>query len=424
MGIERFHGLLGIVLLIGVAWLLSEHRRKASIRLILGGVAMQFAVGLILLEVPGVNSAFEWLTNQFVVVLGFGGEGAKFVFGNLADPGGGAWGPVFFFIVTSVIVFFSSLMAIGYYLGITQRVIAALAFVLRRTLGMTGLEALAAAANVFVGQTEAPLVIKPYVPLLTRSQLFLVMVSGFATIAGSVFALIVSFAAGTDTAQQAELAKHLLTASLISAPGAYVIAKTMLPETEETPNELNLEIYQEDEQPGNLLDAAARGASEGMKLALNVAAMLIAFVALIALVNWPIGGIGQLFGRDDLSLGTILGWVFSPVAWAMGIESGDVLDISSTLGTSVVATELVAYERLGNLASPAEGEPIISERSRTIAAYALCGFANLPSVGIQVGGLSFMAPERRAEIAGLGIKAMFAGAMTCWMTACVASVIV
>ena len=418
---ERFHGLLGIAMLLSIAWALSEHRNKVSLRLIVVGVSLQFAIALALLRVPGVRSTMDWIANQFTTVLGFGNEGATFVFGNLADTEG-PWGGLFFVLVLSVIIFFASLMAILYHLGITQRVIAAMAFVLRKTLGMSGIEALAASANVFVGQTEAPLVIKPYVPLLTRSQLMLVMTSGFATIAGSVFGLVVATIAGADEALRAEVAKHLLTASLISAPGAYVMAKTFIPETQAPPDELDVHLHTE-HRAGNVLDAAARGATDGMKLALNVAAMLIAFVSLIALVNWPIRGIGGLAGVE-LSLERILGWVFSPVAWGMGIEPGDVGGVGQTLGTSVVATELVAYTKLAALTAPDEtGATLITERSRTIATYALCGFANLPSVGIQVGGLSVMAPDRRSEIAALGLKAMLAGAMTCWMTACVASVI-
>ena len=412
---ERFHGLIGIAMLVAIAWGLSEHRGRVSARLILAGVGVQFAVALTLLRVPGVSTGFAWLTEKFATLLEFAGSGAGFVFGDLSEGG------YFFVTVVSIIIFFASLMAILYHLGVTQRVIAAMAFVLRRTLGMSGVEALAASANVFVGQTEAPLVIKPYVPSLTRSQLMLVMTSGFATIAGSIFGLVVGTIAGEDEAMRADVARHLLTASLISAPGAYVMAKTFIPETGEPPDERDVGLYSE-QRAGNLLDAAARGASDGMRLALNVVAMLIAFVSLIALVNWPIRGLGGLAGVE-LSLERILGWVCSPVAWGMGIERGDIGEIGQTLGTSVVATELVAYARLGELASPGEGGALISERSRTIATYGLCGFANLPSVGIQVGGLSVMAPERRAEIAALGLRAMLAGAMTCWMTACVASVI-
>ncbi|MEO1513191.1 MAG: nucleoside transporter C-terminal domain-containing protein, partial [Planctomycetota bacterium] len=345
----------------------------------------------------------------FSRLLGFGRDGAQFVFGNLAEAGPGyEWGFIFFVQVTSVIVFFASLMGVLYHLGLIQKLIAALAFMLRKTLGVTGAEALAAAANVFVGQTESPLIIRPLLPKLTRSQLMLVMTSGFATIAGSVFGLYVTTLGKGDTDLETEIAKHLLTASLISAPGAFVMAKILIPETEDPPEEAETTIDESDHASG-VVDAAARGASVGMRLAMNVIAMLIAFVALIALINWPLGAIGDAFDTE-LSLQVILGYLFAPVAWGMGIESGDVLEIGRTLGISVVATEVLGYQELAALASPADGsDPLVSARSRIVATYALCGFANFPSVAIQIGGLSTLAPDRRGEIASIGLKAMLAG---------------
>ena len=425
----EYSGLVGVLVLLGVAWVFSSSRRRISVRIVLVGLGLQMTLAFLLIGFEPARRSFEILATGITKLLSFSQAGARFLFGNLTD-GSQNWGFVFAFQVLPTIVFFASLMSILYHLGIMQRIVAALASVLKITLGVSGTEALSAAANVFVGQTEAPLCIKPYLPKMTRSQIMLVMTSGFATIAGSVLAAFVGMLGGADEASQIEFAKHLLTASVMSAPGAFVIAKMLMPETEEQMNELEIKsIGSEERTTVNVLDAAAAGATDGLKLALNVAAMLVAFVALIAMIDWPLGALhGTMFGSwlenllglEQLSLIGLLGILFSPVAVLMGIENADVFAVGELLGTSMVATEFLAY--IGLSERIAEGT--IDHRSAVIVTYALCGFANFPSIAIQIGGLTAIAPERRSDFARIGPRAMLAGALTCWLTGCIASLFV
>lgn len=426
----QFMGLLGVAVLLLVAFALSTDRKRIRPRIIAVGIAFQFGLAFLLLRFEPVVAVYNVIARGFTRVLEFSEEGARFIFGRLADDSG-AWGFVFAAKVLPVIVFFASLMAVLYHLGVMQRIVGGLAWLLRRSLGVTGEEALACAANVFVGQTEAPLCIRPFIARLTRSQLMLVMTGGFATIAGSVLSAFVLILGGDDPERQVAFAKHLLTASAMSAPGAFVMAKIFLPETE-VPG-TSASMVETQRETANVLDAAAVGASDGLKLALNVAAMLVAFVAMLALIDWPISALGDtaigdrletLLGLEALSLEALLGVLFLPVAYLMGLTGGDAAGVGSLLGTGIIATEFVAYLELGDLIREhAEGTGGgVSPRAAAIASFALCGFANLPSIAIQIGGLSALAPERRADIAALGPRAMLAGAMTCWMTGCIASV--
>lgn len=424
-----YTGLVGVCVLLAVAWACSSARRRIRVRIVLVGISLQFVLAFTLIGFEPARVPVEILATGVTKLLGFSRAGGQFLFGQFTD-GSQPWGFVFAVQVLPTIVFFASLMSILYHLGVMQRVVAALAWVLRMSLGVSGAEALAAAANVFVGQTEAPLCIKPYLPRMTRSQIMLVMTSGFATIAGSVLAAFVGMLGGGDEAGQLEFAKHLLTASVMSAPGAFVIAKILVPETEELPDETRLDLVEaEGRATVNVLDAAAAGATDGLRLALNVAAMLVAFVALIALIDWPLGALHGtvvggwlegMLGVERLSLIGILGVLFSPVAVLMGIEHGDIFSVGQLLGTSMVATEFLAYDKLGGMI--ADGS--IDRRSAVIVTYALCGFANFPSIAIQIGGLTAIAPERRSDFARLGPRAMMAGALTCWMTGCIASVFI
>lgn len=424
-----YSGLVGVLVILSIAWMCSTARRRINLRIVLVGVALQFTLAFVLIEFGPVRAAFEYLARGITKLLGFSRSGGEFLFGNLADASQ-PWGFVFAVQVLPTIVFFASLMAILYHLGVMQRVVAALAWALRMTLGVSGAEALAAAANVFVGQTEAPLCIKPYLPKMTRSQIMLVMTGGFATIAGSVLAAFVGMLGGNDEALQIEFAKHLLTASAMSAPGAFVIAKMLLPETEEQMDELALRSLQDDGRTTvNVLDAAAAGATDGLRLALNVAAMLVAFVALIAMIDWPLGALHgtwlgsqleNLLGLEQLSLIGVLGVLFSPIAVFLGVDGQDVFTVGELLGTSMVATEFLAYIGLSDRIA----EGTISHRSAVIVTYALCGFANFPSIAIQIGGLTAIAPERRSDFARIGPRAMLGGALTCWMTGCIASIFV
>ena len=423
----QFTGLIGVALFLGIGVLASTDRRSIPWRVVAGGLTLQFLLALLLLRVPLVRDGFEWLAAVFTKLLGFAEAGAAFVFGSLADQTAGDWGFVFAFTVLPVIVFFAALMGVLYHLGVMQRLIWLLAFVLQRALGVSGTEAFTAAANIFVGQTEAPLCVKPFISGMTRSQLMVVMTTGFATLAGSVLAAYVGILGGGDEEAKVQFAKHLLVASLISAPGAIVMAKVMLPERGEVAEETSV-VLKTERVASNVVDAAARGATDGMKLALNVAAMLIAFLAMIALIDWPLREFGAteagrwvcgVLGTSELSLAALLGWLFTPVAWCMGVDGADAARVGSLLGTQIVATEFVAYLDLGSLIS----EGSISQRSAYIATYGICGFANFASVAIQIGGLSAIAPDRRADFSALAFRAMFAGAMTCWMTGSIAGVL-
>lgn len=425
---ERVVSALGIVVLLFLAWLCSSNRRVVQWRVVIWGVVLQFSFALFILRTPIGLEVFDWAREAINTLLGFTTHGAAFVFGHLAlNPNnpdhaplmaqyGKPIGLVFFFGVLTTIIFFASLMSILYHLGIMQAVVKAVAWVMVRTMGTSGAESLSAAANIFVGQTEAPLVVRPYVSQMTRSELMAVMTGGFATIAGGVMAAYVAF--GID-------AGHLLTASVISAPAALVMAKLMEPETEEPLTKGTVKVTFE-RTTVNLIDAAAVGAADGLRLAFNVAAMLVAFLALLAMLNAFLGWIDRNFiahlipiqGRQQLSLEVLLGYLFAPLAFLLGTPTQDVLTMGSLMGVKVAANEFVAFVKLADL------KDTIDPRTFVIATYALCGFANFGSIAIQIGGISAIAPERRADLARLGLKAMWAGALASWLTACVAGVLI
>ena len=418
------HALLGLGVLLAIAVALSESRRHIPWRLVGVGLVLQGLIAFLFLRFPPAVAAADLVAAGVARIIGFADEGTRFIFGNVSDPDG-AWGFIFIVRVLPIIIFFASLMSVLYHLGIMQRVVAVCAWGLRRAMQVSGVEALCTAANIFVGQTEAPLMIRPFIPSLTRSQLMTVMAAGFATIAGSVLGAYVSMLGGDSEAGRITMAKHLLTASLMSAPAAIVFAKIMVPERETVPPESLAATSTLPRTTANVMDAAAEGATDGLKLALNVAAMLVAFVSLIALLNWPLAGLSTLpsieafrleHGIPVLTFQNILGVAFTPIAWCMGFERGDVSTVAALMGTQLVATEFVAYL---DLAAAIKARSI-SARSAQMAAYALCGFANLPSIAIQIGGLSAMAPSRRADAASLGLRAMTAGALACWSTATIA----
>jgi len=444
-------GLLGVAVLIGLAWLISENRRAFPTRLVIGGVLLQIALAIVLMKVPPVVAVFQFFAEGTASVIGFADEGIAFIFGQNMLNSGGPWGFVFAIKVLPVIIYFAALMAVLYHVGIMPKIVAGLAWALRKSLGVSGPEALAMAANVFVGQTEAPLCIRPYLDKMSRAGLMTLMVGGFATIAGSVLAGYVNFltpmpmhadpGAAPDViaaaeaaievakAQQALWIRHLLTASVMSAPAAFVMSRVMVPESQADVDSGSVNMA-EISSSANLLDAASAGATDGLKLALNVGAMLIAFVALLALVNWPIQAIGDIGpihsflaarGVDALNLQTLLGWIFSPLAWTMGVEWADASMIGRLMGEKIVATEFIAFNTLAQAVNDPAGSEI-SERSAAIGAFALCGFANFGSIGIQIGGLSALAPGRRDQFVSLAFKAMLGGAFASWMTAAIAGV--
>lgn len=418
---ERLISFLGLFVMIGLAWLLSAHRRRVDWRVVAGGLGLQFLFALLILKAPGGRYVFDQLGELFNQLLGFIEEGTALLF-NVYPRDGEAEGfppsyimlRSFAFGVLPTIIVFSSLMSILYHLGIMQRVVGLLAYIMQRTLGTSGAETLSAAANVFVGQTEAPLVIRPYVATMTMSELMVVMVGGFATIAGGVLGIYVQLVGK-------EYAGHLITASVISAPAALLIAKVMQPEVEE-PATVNGVPEEVEYVTTNVLEAAAEGATAGMKLALNVAAMLITFVALVALINAIVGWFGGLFGFEGEAVWTLqkgFGYLFSPLAWTMGIQWADCRAAGQMLGEKMVLNEFIAYLSLGE----AVKNEAMSPRSITIMTYALCGFANFASIGIQLGGIGGIAPERRGDLARLGFRAMLGGSLAAFMTACVAGML-
>lgn len=437
-------GFLGIAAILGVCWLCSSARRGIDWKLVGGGLLLQILLAAIVLKIPGADRPIEWVAAFFVTLLGFTDVGSRFVLGFLSegpafwnavnetmengDSAAVRFGMVFAFKVLPTVIFFSALTSALYYLGILQKVVLAFAWLLQRSMRLSGTESLAAAANVFIGQTEAPLVIKPFLGRMTRSEMLCLMTGGMATIAGGVFGAYVAILGGADTEAQAAFAKHLLTASILSAPAAIVCAKLLMPETEVI--DTKLEVSRE-RLGTNVFDAICQGTTQGLMLALNIAAMLIVFLGLIALVNYGGEAVGGLFGLNErieawsgglfsgFTLEFVCGIVFAPVAWLIGVDAGSMLQVGQLLGVKLVANEFVAYE---GLASMIREGLLTNDRSVIIATYALCGFANFASMGIQIGGISVLAPERRGDLALLAPRALLGGTVACLLTAAVAAI--
>ncbi len=386
-------GLLGIAALLGAAYALCDNRKAIRWRTVGAALGIQVGIGIIVFAIPAGREALQWFSDAVTDAIGAGKVGVDFLFGPLTTDGDASIGFVFAFRVLPMIIFFSSLIAVLYHLKIMSVVIKVLGGGLKKLLGTSRTESLSAAANIFVGQTEAPLVVKPYIARMTSSELFAVMVGGLASVAGSILAGYVAL--GVDI-------NYLIAASFMAAPGGLLFAKLMKPETE-TPEEAELGFAEGDDKPANAVDAAAVGASTGLSLALNVGAMLLAFIGLIALLNVMLGGIGGWFGNGDLSLQQILGYCFAPVAWLIGMPWEDAIRGGGLIGQKLILNEFVAYVDYIAMV------PDLTAKSRAIGAVALCGFANLSSIGILLGGLGVMAPNRRSEIARLGLKAVAAG---------------
>ena len=422
---EHLRSIIGVFFLLGLAWLLSNNKKKIDLRLVIWGLSLQLLFALIILKTAPGKAFFLFMENVFHSLMNFSDEGARFMFGDLllgiGDKGAGTYqvidsgtdgmksltgvmtnfGPRFAFRVLPFIIFFASMMGVLYHLGIMQRIVRGMAWIMSKTMGTSGSESLSAACNIFVGQTEAPLLIKPFVSNMTMSELNAVMVGGFATIAGAVLAAYVSFGIN---------AGHLISATVMSAPAALVIAKIMFPETEQSMTK-GTTRFKVEKDTVNVVDAAAKGATTGMKLAVNVGAMLIAFIALIALIN-------HLLGFAGTSLKEVLGYLFSPIAFFMGVPIDEIFDVGQLLGTKVSINEFVAYLDLTALKDE------LSPRSFTICTYALCGFANFSSIAIQIGGIGSIAPERKTDLAKLGLKAMMGGALASWLTATIAGILI
>jgi len=416
--LSRFQGLVGVAAILGLCWVISENRRAISLRMLVGGLVLQVGLGVVLLQSAAgrrvLDAAAAWVNSILACAL----DGARFLFGEKLVASDGPVGFVFAFQVLPTIVFVAALFAVLYHLGLMQIVIKGVAWVTARVLGSSGAETMNAAASIFLGQTEAPLTIRPYLGRLTRSELLVVMVSGMGLVSGGMLAAYIGFIGGGDAALRESASRSLLTAILMTFPATIFLSKLVVPETgsPETLGRLALD----DERPdANLIDAAARGTREGLMLAVNVGAILIAFIALVTLVNLGLGWVGGLFGDPDFSVQKILGWLLAPLAWLIGVPWSEAGTVGGLLGLRSVTNEAVAYEELGKLA---RGDGL-GERSTMLATIAMCSFANLSSIGIQVGGIGALVPERRADLARLGIKALVVSSLATALSAAIAGVV-
>ncbi|HYF70012.1 MAG TPA: nucleoside transporter C-terminal domain-containing protein [Ohtaekwangia sp.] len=431
---DYVRGIIGIVVIIGIAFLLSGHKKQIDWKLVGAGLVLQLVIAICVLKVPFIRDVFETIGNGLVTFLGFALNGAQFLFGDLAKNSDSTQnvrhnlGFLFAFQALPTVIFFSSVTAGLYYLGILQKIVWVFAWVMTKTMRLSGAESLSAAGNIFLGQTEAPLLVRPFIKRMTSSELHCLMTGGMATIAGSVMGAYITFLGGADRDQLIVFATYLLCASLMNAPAAIVMSKIILPETE--PEKIDQSLIVSKEAIGvNLIDALASGAADGLKLALNIAAMLLAFIAIIYAINWIlVDGIGTWTGLNQwvqestggafqgFSLQYIFGQVFRILAFAMGVSWDESLNVGSLLGQKMVINEFVAYLSLSDMKSAG----LLSEKSIIISTYALCGFANFSSIAIQIGGIGGMAPERQGDLSRLGIKALIAASLATMMSGTIA----
>ncbi len=431
-----FRGVLGLVVLIGIAYLFSYNRKAIDWKLVGTGILLQLVFGLLVIKIDIVAAGFDWISQGFVRFLDFSQQGAYFLFGDLtknfpaSDPNAThRLGFLFAFQALPTVIFFSAVASGLYYLGILQKVVFGIAWVMSRTMRLSGAESFSAAGNIFLGQTEAPLLVRPFVPTMTRSELLCLMIGGMANIAGSVMGAYVNFLGGDNPASKAEFAAHLLSASIMSAPAGILISKILLPETEE----IDQKIVVNKEQLGvNLIDAMAIGTSDGLKLALNIGAMLIAFIAVVYMINAGLASFGDWVGLNEwvkastngtfkeFSMEYIFGQVFRLFAFTMGVEWKDTLLVGSLLGQKTVINEFVAYLSLADM----QNAGLLSRRSVIISTYALCSFANFSSIAIQIGGIGNMAPNQQGNLSKLGMTALLGGTLTTMMTATIAGVLI
>lgn len=425
---EYLRGVLGLAVIVMIAYLFSNNKRKIDWRLVAIGILLQLVFGFLITKVEFVRLGFELLSEGFVKFLSFSEAGATFIFGDLA---GNTFGFIFAFKVLPTIIFFSTVSAGLYYLGILQKIVFGIAWVMARTMRLSGPESLSAAGNIFLGQTEAPLLVRPFIPTMSKSELMCLMTGGMATIAGGVLAGYVAFLGGDSLEEQSKFAAYLLGASIMNAPAAIVMSKIFVPETEKEIVQDKLEVNKE-AMGVNLIDAMSIGAAEGLKLALNVGGMLLAFIAVIAAINYGLSGlIGEYTGLnafvrsstngqfDGFSLEYIFGQLFRVFAWVVGVDWVDTLQVGSLLGQKTVINEFVAYLSLAEMKEAGT----LSPKSIVIATYALCGFSNFSSIAIQLGGISIIAPNQQGNLSRLGFLALAASSLACLMTATVAGIL-
>ena len=425
---SMFRGILGMGILLLIAFLLSVNRRQIAWRTVGMGLLCQIIIAVGVLKIDFIKLIFESLGNFFIKILEYTGEGTKMLLGEFGNVE--TYGFIFVFQALPVIIFFSALSSILYYFGVIQKVVGFLAWGLTKLFKISGAESLSVAGNIFLGQTEAPLLIKGYLEKMNRSEVFLLMVGGMATVAGSVLGAYIGFLGGDDPVQRLEFAKSLLAASVMAAPGAVVIAKIIYPQTEEIITDIKVS---HDKIGENFLSAISIGTGEGIKMAVNVAAMLLVFIALIALINNIFSGVGDLLGLniwvanntvyDRFSIEFVLGYVFAPLMWLIGVAKEDMTLMGQLLGIKIVASEFIGYTQLVDLKNSTSSIHFSYQKSVVMATYMLCGFANFASIGIQVGGIGILAPKARKLLTELGFKAMIAGSLVSLMSATIAGII-
>jgi len=418
-------GLFGLALLVGLAWLFSNNKRAVDWKLVATGVTLQIAFATLVLRVPGGRDVFDALGRAFVRILSFVAAGSNFIFGGLMDTS--KYGFIFAFQVLPTIIFFASLMGVLYHLNVMQAVVRAMAWAITKVMRVSGAETTSVCASVFIGQTEAPLTVRPYIARMTESELITMMIGGMAHIAGGVLAAYVGMLGGGNHAQELFYAKHLLAASIMAAPATMVVAKLLVPEVG-TPLTRGVVKMEVEKTSNNVIDAAAAGAGDGLRLALNIGAMLLAFIALIALVNWPLTWLGEVTGLQALlgkptDMATLLGYVLAPVAWLVGVPWQDATVVGGLIGQKIVLNEFVAYLQLADIVNGKTTGVALTDQGRLIATYALCGFANFSSIAIQIGGIGGLAPERRQDLARFGLRAVLGGTIATLMTATIAGVL-
>ncbi|RZA36668.1 MAG: NupC/NupG family nucleoside CNT transporter [Lysobacteraceae bacterium] len=418
-------GLFGLAVLIGIVFLFSNNKKAVDWKLVATGVVLQIGFAALVLLVPGGKEVFDWLGQVFVKILSFVNAGSSFIFGSMMDVQ--TYGFIFAFQVLPTIIFFAALMGVLYHLNVMQAVVRAMTWGITKVMRVSGAETTSVCASVFIGQTEAPLTVRPYIPKMTESELITMMIGGMAHIAGGVLAAYVGMLGGGDPVQQAFYAKHLLAASIMAAPATLVVAKLLIPETG-TPLTRGTVKMEVEKTSSNIIDAAAAGAGDGLRLALNIGAMLLAFIALIALVNWPLTWIGEVTGLQALlgkptDLAMIFGYVLAPIAWVIGVPWQDATTVGSLIGQKIVLNEFVAYLQLADIVNGKVAGTTLTNEGRLIATYALCGFANFSSIAIQIGGIGGLAPERRSDLARFGLRAVLGGTIATLMTATIAGVL-
>lgn len=424
-----WRGILGMVTLVFIAFLFSSNRRAVNWKTVGLGLGFQLIIAVGVLKIDFIKAVFEFVGKIFIKILSFTQAGSEFLFGGMLDVN--SYGFIFAFQVLPTILFFSALTSVLFYLGIIQKVVQAMGWLLSKILGISGAESLSVAGNIFLGQTEAPLLIKAYLEKMNKSEILLVMIGGMATVAGAVLAAYIGFLGGDDEALKLVYAKHLLAASVMAAPGAIVISKILYPQTEKVNTDVNVS---QEKIGSNFLDAIANGTTEGLKLAVNVGAMLLVFVAFIAMINYGFSKIGSIGGLNtwiaentpyqSLSLELILGYIFAPLMWLMGIAKEDMALMGQLLGVKLAASEFVGYIQLAELKNAASATHLTYEKSIIMATYMLCGFANFASIGIQIGGIGSLAPGQRTQLSKFGIKALIGGTIASLISATIAGMII